>query len=136
MGRYKREVENALIRILYNSQEESYHPIIYLEQQIEDGKRCNGMVRFLPVKYREEGFYVRGNAVKSVYDDTLITQLQAQGYKYVHRQLGEAFEILWPGKQEFVPAVVRIPILEIAVLKEALDEMKANQEAQHQHAKA
>jgi hypothetical protein len=84
----------ALITLLHNAQDNSWHPAIFIE--LIDKKARYGQTRFGAVKYREPGFFVRENAVKAIKEDGLVSITQANGYTEVCVDTRSMYS--WSGK--------------------------------------
>ena len=90
----------ALIMILKNIKNKTFHPIIYRESPFP-GDECK-VIRYKSVGHRTEGLNSMIEAVKDI-EENLIQKLQKQGYSIV-KELDDI--IVWDGNE--IPVDVQL----------------------------
>jgi hypothetical protein len=95
----------ALIKMLKNEKQNTYHPIMYFENMFPGGDESEGNQKFIRYKskgHHTSGFINRNDALNSI-EIELVEHLKDIGYN-VNKELNE--DIIWDGVG--IPADVQI----------------------------
>lgn len=91
-----KKANRALISLLYNDTHTSWHPVVLIECADQSDKSKSGHItKFGTRSYRLDGFFVRGNAIKSIVDDALVSMIRSQGFDIVYIDI--ARDMPWSG---------------------------------------